>query len=96
MSAQEQHQLPTRSDDAFEANERLAQSAEALHFVSRVPMFCECRDPGCRELALIHLDRYREVREDPGLWLTAPEHHIDSGVIVAQEPGFWLHRLQTS
>jgi hypothetical protein len=92
MSAQEQQRLPTRSDDAFDANERLARSAEALRFVSRVPMFCECSDPGCRDLVLIHLDRYREVREDPGLSLTAPEHRLDGAVAVAREPGFWLQR----
>lgn len=94
MSAQEQQRLTTRSENAFEANERLARTAAALHFVSRVPMFCECSDPRCRALALITVDRYREVRADPTLCLTAAEHTPDGTQLVAQESGFWLHRKE--
>lgn len=92
MAAQQQHRVATRSEDAFAANQRLARTAEALHFVSRVPMFCECSSTDCQAVVLIELDRYREVRDDGALRLTAPDHRLDGAIWVAKEPDFWLHR----
>lgn len=94
MSAQEQHRLATRSEDAYEANQRIARTAESLHFVSRVPMFCECSNPGCRSLVLITLDRYREIRKDPALYLTAPDHRLDGATPASHKPDFWLQRTE--
>jgi hypothetical protein len=92
MSAQERL-TTTRSDDAFDANQRLAESAEALRFVSRVPMFCECYDPACRALVLITLDRYREVSSDNRLFLTAPGHSVNGAEPVEREADFCVQRV---
>jgi hypothetical protein len=91
MSAREHH-IATRSDDAFDANERLARAAEAHRFVSRVPMFCECSDPGCQALVLIELERYHEVRGDPCLSLTAPGHRLEGAEPVTRDATVWLQR----
>jgi hypothetical protein len=51
---------------------RVARSALRLHVVSRVPFFCECDDPDCRELVLFSHADYREARSTP---ITASGHH---------------------
>jgi hypothetical protein len=91
MSAQEHH-IATRSEDAFDANERLARAAESHRFVSRVPMFCECGDRACQALVLIELERYYEVRRDPRLSLTAPGHRLLGAVPVRRDADVWLQR----
>jgi hypothetical protein len=63
-----------RALDARAANDRIAEKAEQLRFVSRVPMLCECSAPDCRELVMIALDDYRALRRAPGNSLTAPGH----------------------
>ncbi len=88
MSAQEQH-ITTRSNDAYEANERLAERAEALRFVSRVPMFCECADPTCQALILIDL----ELRRDTRLYLTAPGHRLDGAEPISRDADREVQRI---
>jgi hypothetical protein len=61
--------------DARAANDRIAEKAEQLRFVSRVPMMCECSAPGCSKVVMIALDDYRAIRRDPKDTLTAPGHH---------------------
>jgi hypothetical protein len=61
--------------DARAANDRIAEKAEQLRFVSRVPMMCECSTPGCRKLVMIGLDDYRAFRRVPNNVLTAPGHY---------------------
>jgi hypothetical protein len=65
--------------DARAANERIAEKAERLHFVSRVPMLCECGSPGCEAIVMIGLREYRELRRDEEAFLTAPGHEIRRG-----------------
>jgi hypothetical protein len=60
--------------DARTANDRIAAKARKLQFLSRVPMLCECREPGCRTLVMIGLPDYDEIRSEPDLILTAPGH----------------------
>lgn len=60
----------TKTEDVRESNERIADRAERFHFVSRVPMLCECASPECQQIFLIGLDRYHELR--PGGALAAP------------------------
>jgi hypothetical protein len=79
-----------RSDDARRANERIAERAEALRVVSRVPMLCECSDPGCEALFLVALDAYAAARADPLVYLTAPEHRIDGGMACQRLVDYWL------
>lgn len=67
--------------DLRAANDRIADKAEKLRFVSRVPMLCECAAPDCRQLVMISLPEYRQIRDDPDRFLTAPGHHIDGAEV---------------
>jgi hypothetical protein len=79
MSAQRQRAYVSRPESARQSNERIAEQAERLHFVSRVPMVCECDDGDCRQILLLDLDEYRKVRREAE-FLTAPGHAIaDAG-----------------
>jgi hypothetical protein len=78
MSAQENRAYESRSHVIRTANEGIAAKAAALHFVSRVPMLCECDEPDCRELVLLTLADYRQAREQHE-FLTAPGHDTGRG-----------------
>jgi hypothetical protein len=56
-----------------DANERIRAVAEE-HALDRVPFICECADPSCRELIMLTLAEYREVRADPHLFVNAVGH----------------------
>jgi hypothetical protein len=62
--------------EARKANDRIAEKAAQLRFVSRVPMVCECSDPGCRTIVMVGLDEYREIRKGDVL-VTAPGHEAE-------------------
>jgi hypothetical protein len=79
----------TRPESARQSNERIAEQAERLHFVSRVPMLCECSDGECHRIVLVALDDYRAARCEAD-FLTAPGHQIEGGTAVAREPEYWL------
>ena len=66
-----------RASDARATNDRIAEKAEQLRFISRVPMLCECSAPGCRKLVMIALGDYRAIRRDPNNLLTARGHDVD-------------------
>jgi hypothetical protein len=58
------------------ANDRIAARAKWLHFVSRVPMWCECgeaRGSACGALVMVNLDDYRQLRGSGGT-ISAPGH----------------------
>ena len=78
--------LPLRPEDARAASDRIAERAEALRFVARVPMLCECSDPECEALFLISLADYQSVRGDPRNYLTVPQDRIEHGDATAQPP----------
>jgi len=44
------------------ANDRVARRARSLRFASRVPMRCECDDPGCQGLVLVSLEDFHRLR----------------------------------
>ena len=72
-----------RALDARQANDRIAEKAERLRFVSRVPMLCECSDGSCRTVVMVRLEDYHAIRADENAFLTAPGHsagesHIES------------------
>jgi hypothetical protein len=71
----------TRAMDARAANDRIADKAEQLRFVSRVPMLCECSSPACRSIVMISLADYRNIRQDPAQLLVAPGHAAHTGPI---------------
>jgi hypothetical protein len=74
--------------DARAANDRIAEKAEQLRFISRVPMMCECSAPGCRKLVMIALDDYRAIRRDPNKLLTARGHDADRADLLQETPGY--------
>jgi hypothetical protein len=72
--------------DVRAGNDRVAERAEHLQFVSRVPMLCECSAPGCRTIVMISLPDYHEVRDDPDNFLTAPGHTVEGAEGAALQP----------
>ena len=48
------------------ANNRVAARAKSLRFASRVPMRCECDDPGCQALIPISLEDFHRLRSSGG------------------------------
>ena len=92
MSVRELAQGASRPDEVRSGNDRIAERAEQLHFVSRVPMLCECSDPDCSQIVLIDLDAYRQLRADPRRYLTAPEHTLEGAKLEAKYRGYWLLR----
>lgn len=63
-----------RAIDARQANDRIAEKAERLRCVSRVPMMCECSDRDCRAVVMIRLEDYHATRRDGDAVLTARGH----------------------
>jgi hypothetical protein len=66
-----------RSLDARAANDRIAEKAKRLQFLSRVPMLCECSADGCHKIVMVTLAEYDEIRGDPDAFLVAPGHQIE-------------------
>jgi hypothetical protein len=62
--------------DARQANDRIAEKAERLRFVSRVPMLCECSDSECRTVVMVGLEDYHAIRRDDDALVTAPGHAV--------------------
>jgi hypothetical protein len=67
----------TRRREARRANDRIADKAERLRFVSRVPMLCECGDPDCHTVVMVSLEEYHAIRRDSEAFLTAPGHSAE-------------------
>lgn len=82
----------SRAMDARAANDRIATKAEQLHFLSRVPMMCECSSPGCRKIMMVALDEYRAIRDEPDLLLTAPGHAADRAPLHKEASGYEVRR----
>jgi hypothetical protein len=79
--------------DGRRANERIARKAEHLHFVSRVPMMCECDAPDCRTIVMIGLDDYREIRRNSDQFLTAVGHELEGAEMRQETPTYAVQRL---
>ena len=79
--------------DARRANDRIAEKAEQLRFVSRVPMLCECSAPGCRTVVMIGLGDYREIRSDPHAVLTAVGHEVEGTELHSETSTYTIRRV---
>ncbi|HJU37259.1 MAG TPA: hypothetical protein VJ716_07575 [Gaiellaceae bacterium] len=79
--------------DARKANDRIAEKAEQLRFVSRVPMLCECSAPDCRTVVMVALHEYREIRRTEDAVLTAPGHDAEGAVLESQTSTYDVRRL---
>lgn len=78
--------------DARKANDRIADKAEQLHFVSRVPMMCECSAPACRAVVMVSLEEYGQIREDPDSFLTAHDHQLDGAEPFKKTSNYTIQR----
>lgn len=81
-----------RGADARAANDRIAEKAASLHFLSRVPMLCECSTQGCHKLLMLGLDEYREIRRDPDSFIVAPGHEIEGAGLRKETPAYEVRR----
>ncbi len=82
--------------DARKANDRIAEKAEQLRFVSRVPMLCECSEPACRAIVMIALGDYHAVRQSEDALLTAPGHQVSGAALETQTSDYAVRRLGRS
>jgi formate-nitrite transporter family protein len=65
------------NESAFrDANEKLSRAAMSYQFDQRqrVPFFCECADPGCREIVMLTLVEYEHIRAHPTWFLLVAGH----------------------
>ena len=60
----------TRTEAVRVANDRIASRAAQLRFTSRVPMLCECHDPGCRAIVPVSLADFHDLRHRGGTVLS--------------------------
>ncbi|HEY3577143.1 MAG TPA: hypothetical protein VGK68_03985 [Gaiellaceae bacterium] len=85
-----------RAMDARKANDRIAQKAEQLRFVSRVPMLCECSAPACRTVVMVSLSDYREIRLTEDSFITALGHAAENATLESQTGDYEVHRAGRS
>jgi hypothetical protein len=71
---QQQPDSGTRTEAVRESNDRIASRAVELRFTSRVPMLCECHDPGCRAIVAVSLEDFHALRAHGGVILA--ERHF--------------------
>jgi hypothetical protein len=68
-----------RNDAIFRsANEGIRDFAEAEQIEEPVPFICECADLACHEIIRMTLREYREIRQEPRLFLNVPGHEASS------------------
>ncbi len=77
-----------RALDARQANDRIAEKAERMRFISRVPMLCECSDRDCRTVVMVHLEDYHAIRRDGDAFLTAPGHSAEESHLESETSGY--------
>jgi hypothetical protein len=82
----------SRAMDARKANDRIADKAQQLRFVSRVPMLCECSARGCRSVVMIGLADYRELRRSGDSFLVAPRHEAPGAELHERTPDYDIRR----
>jgi hypothetical protein len=75
------------------SNERLRRAAATHRFEGnqRVPFVCECADPQCREIVMLSIEEYEQVRAYPTRFLLVAGHEDAEEMherIVEAERGF--------
>ena len=64
-----------RNDALFrEANEGIEDAATKYEVLDQIPFICECADGDCRELLILSIEEYEEIRQNPRHFLNAPGH----------------------
>lgn len=83
-----------RSLEARAANDRIAEKAKRLQFLSRVPMLCECSAADCRTIVMVALDDYQEIRRDPDNFLVARGHELEASRAENEEADYEIRRVR--
>ena len=78
--------------DTRKANDRIADKAEQLRFVSRVPMLCECSEKSCRAIVMIELGDYHAIRRSEDSVLTAPGHRVEGTALETRTSQYEVRR----
>src|SRR2546423_15623304 len=69
-----------RNDATFrEANEHIAERADAYGVDGRIPFICECAEESCREIVRLTSDEYEHVRSNGAHFLNAHGHVVAAG-----------------
>ena len=92
MSAQEQQTYLSKPRLVQAANNRIADRADRLQFLARIPMLCECEDPDCSDLIPLNREEYLRVRSNPSHFLTRPSHQLTGAQPVAKDERYWVQR----
>jgi hypothetical protein len=82
-----------RNDALFrEANEGIEQAASRHDVIDHVPFICECADEWCRELLVLSIDEYEEIRRNPRHFLNVPGHEgaAQGAAEVVEDRGRYL------
>jgi hypothetical protein len=81
-----------RNDATFrEANESIAQTAEAYRVDAAVPFICECAEPTCTQIVRLSLVEYGHVRSNPRWFVNAVGHQVAAqgwARVVEEKPGY--------
>jgi hypothetical protein len=73
-------------EDVFrDANGRIADKADQLHWRDPVPFLCECSDRHCFAPLLLPLEEYQSLRAHPEQYLMKPGHELTGGLIIEQD-----------
>lgn len=69
-----------RNDSIFrQANEQISEIAEAVPVDDDLtPFICECADSACKDIILMPLAEYSEIRRDARLFLNVPGHEASA------------------
>jgi hypothetical protein len=84
----------SRAMDARQSNDRIAEKAEQLRFVSRVPMLCECSEPSCRTIVMVALADYHAIRRREDAVITAPGHQVERAALETQTSEYEVRRVR--
>jgi hypothetical protein len=81
-----------RNDAIYrEANERIESAAEEYEVAGPIPFICECADPKCRDVVLLTMPEYEEIRANPTHFVNLPGHErlaADHVETVRRAPGY--------
>ena len=87
------HKVAANQSRFRRSNERLEAAARSHRFAptDRVPVLCECADPGCFEAVMLSLAEYEDVRSHPARFVLVAGHEEPGTTherVVEAERGF--------